>query len=45
MKKELGEELEFIYGDMDMGCIGIGHMNYNERKRFPLFQSEQLEAR
>lgn len=44
MKKELGEDLEFFYGDMDMGCCGIGHSNYNKRKKFPLFHNEEIES-
>lgn len=42
MKKETGKELEFIYGDMDMGCIGIGHIDDGGRKDFPLFQAGDL---
>ena len=42
MKEELGEELEFFYGDMHEGCLGIGHSDYNRRdskkpNHFPLF--------
>ncbi len=47
MEKELGEKLEFIYGEMDMGCSGIGHSDYSRRNSkekgyFPLFQAESL---
>lgn len=44
MKKELGENLEFIYGDMDFDCIGIGHSDFSKRKKFPLFQINDLEC-
>ncbi len=48
MKKELGEELEFFYGDMHEGCLGIGHADLDRRsskKRgyFPLFHYHDLE--
>ncbi len=43
MRKNIGEDLEFIYGDMDMGCIGIGHIDDGGRKGFPLFQQDELE--
>lgn len=43
MKKDLGEDLEFFYGDMHEGCLGIGHSDYSKRKKFPLFQRWDLE--
>ena len=47
MKEELGEELEFFYGDMHEGCFGIGHSDYNRRdskkpNHFPLFTENFL---
>jgi len=47
MKKELGEDLEFFYGDMHEGCLGIGHTDYNRRNSkkkgyFPLFQNSEF---
>jgi len=48
MKKELGEELVFIYDEMSMGCVGVGHADYDRRKRnknyFPLLQQDDLEG-
>ena len=49
MYKELGEKLEFFYGDMHEGCLGIGHTDYDRRdskKRgyFPLFQEHELRG-
>ena len=44
MKKDLGEDLEFFYGDMHEGCLGIGHSDFSKRKKFPLFQREDLEG-
>ena len=46
MKKELGEKLEFFYGDMHEGCLGIGHTDWKRRKRgknyFPLIQEHDF---
>ncbi len=46
IKKATGEELEFFYGDMDMGCCGIGHTDYKRRKKgvgyFPLLHDREL---
>ena len=46
IKKATGEDLEFFYGDMDMGCCGIGHSDYERRKKgrgyFPLIHDNEL---
>jgi len=45
MKKDLGEDLEFFYTE-EGSCVGIGHADYNRRKKgknyFPLFQDIEL---
>ena len=42
MKEKLGEDLEFFYVDGE--CVGIGHTDLSKRKKFPLFQREELEV-
>lgn len=47
MSKEIGENLEFFYGD-EGGCAGIGHRNisrrnHNRKDYFPLISSEKME--
>ena len=46
IKKATGEELEFFYGDMHEGCMGIGHTEYERRKKgvgyFPLLHDREL---
>ena len=48
MYRELGEKLEFFYGDMHEGCLGIGHIDYDRRNSkkkdyFPLFDGWDLK--
>lgn len=47
MKKDLGENLEFFYGDMHEGCLGIGHSDWERREKgknyFPLIQRHEFD--